>query len=146
MNSTLYNRYASNLLPEFAARKANGSAPLGSTGFNKLQQAAAISLKRKHLKTGYFRLRPETALGAGGRAFKSPRPDHENKRLIAIPRIAPCSSWVALRGGFSLAATLLSSAARTRRECFEGRSHGVRKSCMHVKRHSWSGMPELDRA
>jgi hypothetical protein len=32
-------------------------------------------LKRKHQKTGDFGEWPETALGAGGRAFKSPRPD-----------------------------------------------------------------------
>jgi hypothetical protein len=36
-------------------------------------------LKRKYLKAGYFRLVLETALGAGGRAFKSPRPDQYNR-------------------------------------------------------------------
>ena len=38
--------------------------PPGSTGFNKLQQAARISLKRKYLKTWHVRRRLETALGS----------------------------------------------------------------------------------
>jgi hypothetical protein len=46
-----------------------------STKFNSVQQASHISLKQKLLKIGHFRARPESALGAGGRAFKSPRPD-----------------------------------------------------------------------
>jgi hypothetical protein len=43
--------------------------------FNKAQPVGHILLKQKPLKIGHFRARPETALGAGGRAFKSPRPD-----------------------------------------------------------------------
>ena len=45
----------------------------GSAGFNWMPASA---LNRKYLKTGSFERRAETALGAGGRAFKSPRPDH----------------------------------------------------------------------
>jgi hypothetical protein len=50
--------------------------PPGPTGIHRFQQGSRISLKRKQLKIGSFGRRPETALGAGGRAFKSPRHDH----------------------------------------------------------------------
>jgi hypothetical protein len=46
-----------------------------STKLNSLQQAGRILLKRNVLKIGDFRKITTTALGAGGRAFKSPRPD-----------------------------------------------------------------------
>jgi len=46
-----------------------------STKLNSLQQAGHILLKQNALKTRYFREITTTALGAGGRAFKSPRPD-----------------------------------------------------------------------
>ncbi len=46
-----------------------------SITFNTFQQACCISLKQKALKTGHFVPTTESALGAGGRAFKSPRPD-----------------------------------------------------------------------
>jgi hypothetical protein len=45
------------------------------TKANKFQRGPSIWLKQKALKTGYFAGRPEPALGGGGRAFKSPRPD-----------------------------------------------------------------------
>ena len=40
-----------------------------------LHHVCRITLKQKQLKTGRFRRITESALGAGGRAFKSPRPD-----------------------------------------------------------------------
>src|SRR5579871_1160602 len=46
-----------------------------STKLNYVQQATRISFKQKRLKIADFPARSETALGAGGRAFKSPRPD-----------------------------------------------------------------------
>jgi hypothetical protein len=54
---------------------------------NSVQQASRISLKQKLLKIGHFRARPESALGAGGRAFKSPRPD-QRKVVLQLP-LAP---------------------------------------------------------
>ena len=47
----------------------------GSTSFNRAQHAAHNSLIRKSLICIAFAERLITALGAGGRAFKSPRPD-----------------------------------------------------------------------
>jgi hypothetical protein len=49
--------------------------PPGSNRFNSLQRGGLNSLKHKALKTGHFDNAPESVLGAGGRAFKSPRPD-----------------------------------------------------------------------
>jgi len=46
-----------------------------STVLNSLQQAGRIVLKQNALKIGDFLKIAATALGAGGRAFKSPRPD-----------------------------------------------------------------------
>jgi hypothetical protein len=46
-----------------------------STKLNSLQQAARILLKQNALKIGDSLEMAITALGAGGRAFKSPRPD-----------------------------------------------------------------------
>jgi len=54
-----------------------------STRLNSFQQAARIWLKQNALKIGYFHSRPITALGAGGRAFKSPRPDHSFQEFRA---------------------------------------------------------------
>jgi len=51
-------------------RKAERSRKL-----NRVQQAAHILLKRSMLKIETLCRRPQSALGAGGRAFKSPRPD-----------------------------------------------------------------------
>jgi hypothetical protein len=50
--------------------KADNSKKLDS-----FQQAARISLKQNALKIDDFRGMPESVLGAGGRAFESPRPD-----------------------------------------------------------------------
>jgi hypothetical protein len=47
----------------------------GSIARNKVQQGGRILIKRKALKLGITSKLPLTALGAGGRAFKSPRPD-----------------------------------------------------------------------
>jgi hypothetical protein len=47
--------------------------PSISKKLNKVQQIRAIGLKRNTLKTGRFSVYMTTALGAGGRAFKSPR-------------------------------------------------------------------------
>jgi hypothetical protein len=52
--------------------------------FNKLHQVCRIRLKQKQLKTGGFRSFTESALGAGGRAFKSPRPDQWNQLDMAF--------------------------------------------------------------
>ena len=41
--------------------------------FNYFQQISRNWLTPKHQKTGDFGKAPESALGAGGRAFKSPR-------------------------------------------------------------------------
>jgi len=49
--------------------------PPGSIRNNRAQQAFGNRMKRKELKIGRFRSAPQSALGAGGRAFKSPRPD-----------------------------------------------------------------------
>ena len=49
--------------------------PQSSTKFNNFQLARRISLKKNSLKIRHFRRMLETALGAGGRAFESPRPD-----------------------------------------------------------------------
>jgi hypothetical protein len=38
--------------------------PPASTGIHRFQRGSRISLKRKHLKTGDFGRRPETALGS----------------------------------------------------------------------------------
>jgi hypothetical protein len=46
-----------------------------STKVNSLKQAGRISLKQNALEIGDFLEIATTALGAGGRAFKSPRPD-----------------------------------------------------------------------
>jgi hypothetical protein len=46
-----------------------------STKLNSLQQTGRILLKQNALKMRDFREIATTALGAGGRAFKSPRPD-----------------------------------------------------------------------
>jgi hypothetical protein len=42
---------------------------------NVFQQAHGKPLISKALKIEWFRNKPESALGAGGRAFESPRPD-----------------------------------------------------------------------
>ena len=42
-----------------------------SRKLNTVQQAARILLKQKALKIGDFRGMPQSALGAGGRVFKS---------------------------------------------------------------------------
>jgi len=52
----------------------------GSTAF---QQAVSILLKQEPLKIGHFCARPESALGAGGRAFKSPTPTN-GVRLMRV--------------------------------------------------------------
>jgi hypothetical protein len=67
-------------------RKAESSKKL-----NSVQHATRISLKWNTLKISDFRDLPETALGAGGRAFKSPRPD-QLKQLIYLE----CPIWAAL--------------------------------------------------
>jgi hypothetical protein len=46
-----------------------------STKLNSFQQAGCILLKENALKIGNFLEIAITALGAGGRAFKSPRHD-----------------------------------------------------------------------
>jgi len=46
-----------------------------STKLNRIQQACRIVLKQNALKMGDFREIAATVLGAGGRAFKAPRPD-----------------------------------------------------------------------
>jgi hypothetical protein len=52
--------------------------PPATTGIHQFQRVGRIPLNRKQLKTGDFGRRPETALGAGGPAFKSRRPDHNS--------------------------------------------------------------------
>jgi hypothetical protein len=49
--------------------------PLGSIEIHTVQNRAHNSLKRKRLKTDDLVKLKKSALGAGGRAFKSPRPD-----------------------------------------------------------------------
>ena len=58
--------------------------PPSSKAFNHFQRIDRNCLKRKHQKTGAFGEAPETALGAGGRAFKSPRPDQSNQADAGI--------------------------------------------------------------
>jgi len=58
--------------------------PPGSPKFNKSQHAVGNLLKQNMLKTGAFGDAPKSVLGAGGRAFKSPRPD-QRKQLIYLP-------------------------------------------------------------
>ena len=49
--------------------------PLDSSQFYRAQHGLRITLKRRQLKIGIPGNGPKSALGAGGRAFKSPRPD-----------------------------------------------------------------------
>ena len=70
-----------------------------STKLNGFQQARRIPLKQNALKIGDFLEIATTALGAGGRAFKSPRPD-QIAQWVGAPFIGygqwasgqPCSS------------------------------------------------------
>jgi hypothetical protein len=70
-----------------------------STKLNCPQQARRISLKQNALKIGDFLEISTTALGAGGRAFKSPRPDQKNQvdaDISSMPQILPVDRSVAL--------------------------------------------------
>jgi hypothetical protein len=49
--------------------------PPSSKTFNYVQHVSRNCLKPKQQKTGDFGRAPESALGPGGRAFNSPRPD-----------------------------------------------------------------------
>ena len=68
------------MISECCSRICSCRKPPSSKAFNTPQQARRICLKQTQLKMNNLLGPPESALGAAGRAFKSPRPDHPNQR------------------------------------------------------------------
>jgi hypothetical protein len=62
--------------------------PPSSIKIHAVQHGAGKPLKAQQLKTDDFEPYPRTALGAGGRAFKSPRPDQLIQSDTAILEMA----------------------------------------------------------
>ena len=57
--------------------------PPNSNNLNSVHYEMRISLKQNALKIDDYRPKQESVLGAGGRAFKSPRPDHKSPEECA---------------------------------------------------------------
>src|ERR1019366_8599162 len=91
---------AEGFTPKRCSQNCSCPKPPDSKPLNKFQQARRMCLKTKYQKTGSFGEWPESALGAGGRAFKSPRPDQRKQAFYlqcrASARKTPVASCGAL--------------------------------------------------
>ncbi len=75
--------------------------PPDSKRLKNFQRAARIYLKQNTLKTEDFQSAPESALGAGGRAFESPRPDQQNHAGVNF--VDPLGLYIVARQNIPLA-------------------------------------------
>ena len=77
--------------------------PPDSIHIHAVQRGTRKPLKWKRLKMGVFAPSPKSALGAGGRAFKSPRPDQlKTSALFAMSGFGRTSAPVAICGVLGL--------------------------------------------